>query len=492
MDNLLGLTLQNGREVVVNNTPLIYNIPNNTWVQHFEVAPPPPPPTKATSTSTGPASAPSDNVAPPPPSKKSSGLGAAVGGAAGGIVAVAAIGLFFYRWRKRAGNGGDPSQLKRSGDGNTAGFGNKGGVLGRNNRDEDTDDKDPYGEYPGAHAVQLQRSMAQHTGDLYLPSSQFVQVQSSSPPLPPLLQHLPPRPETQNRNTILSYRGNPRDVKSGIDILDNNGASTSGQESLRFSGVSSSPPPFLPFQPRESIMSSSPAVSPQREEGYRGFSPVDPYGHSICHEAGNNILSAGSPQESLGSFPVDPYGQLIYYDTGKNALSANSPQGPLGSFPVESQGRSTYYDRSSSILSGPSKSPDSHLTSTPYSNSPQYNPIGSDRQEVRLDSRSPQEIGPGYEISPAAWMAAASTRDSFGNPQAVFTQGPDGSVEISSRGSYYPPPPGQQQPEKPESDLMQKRLKLLKAQHELDLEKMRLEQESQLQTVQKQLLQSGG
>jgi len=66
--SLLGYTTQNGLRVVVNNTPLIYNIPNNTWVQNFVVSNTPP--TKATSTSTGPASAPSDNVAPPPSPKK--------------------------------------------------------------------------------------------------------------------------------------------------------------------------------------------------------------------------------------------------------------------------------------------------------------------------------------------------------------------------------------------------------------------------------------
>ena len=337
--------------------------------------------------------------------------------------------------------------------------------MGKNNRDDAADDMDPYGNYPGAHAVQLQDTSAQHArGDSYLPSSSqsLQQYQSSSPPLPPLLQYLPPRPEPQNRNTILSYRGSPRDLNSGIDSIDQNRVFSSEMESLRFSGINSCPPPLLPFQPGQSIMSSSPTGIPQREEGYPGFSPVD------------------------------PYGQSIYHDAGKNVLSDINPQGPLGSFPVGLQSRSTYYDESSSILSDPSKSPDSHLISIPYSNSSQYNPIGSDGQGARIDPRSPQQIGPGYDTSPAAWMAAASARDSLSNPQAIITQGSDNSGEIGNRGSYYPPPPGQQQPPQSESELMQKKLRLLKAQHELDVEKMRLEQESQRQLIERQLVHGSG
>jgi len=453
--------------VVVNNTPLIYNIPNNTWVQNFVVSNTPPP-TKTTSTSTlaGPTPSPSNTVAPSPPQKQSSSLGTAVGGAAGGIAAIAAIGFFFYRRRKRAGNGGRRSSpLKRSGYDNTAGFRKKGEFLGRNNRDDAEDDMDPYGNYPGVHAVQLQDTSTQHgRGDSDIPSSSqsIQQYQSSSPPLPPLLQYLPPRPETQNRNTILSYRGSPRDLKSEIDLIDQNRVSSGEQESLRFSGISSSPPPLLPFQPRQSIMSSTPTGIPQREEGYPGFSSVD------------------------------PYGQSMYHDAGKNVLSDINPQGPLGSFPVGLQNRSTYYNGSSSILSGPYKSPDSHLISTPYGTSPQYNPIGPDGQGARIDSRSSQQIGPGYDTNPAAWTAAMNARSSFASPQAIITQGSDNSGEIGNRGSYYPPPPGQQQPPQSESELMQKKLRLLKAQHELDVEKMRLEQESQRQLIERQLVHGSG
>ncbi|GJJ72473.1 hypothetical protein EMPS_04831 [Entomortierella parvispora] len=450
-----GIITANNAAVVVNNIPLVYNIPNNTWVQNFLVSKAPPSPTSA---SLAPTSTPTNTITqPPPPEEKSSNVGAIAGGAVGCVAAITAFGFLVYTYRKNRRDSDDrSSQMKRSEKDNSSRFGR------RNNRndDDEEDDTDPYSDYLGSRAIQLQNASTQHTVDPYFASSLHFSQQfqpSSSAMSPPLHQHLPPQPEMQARNTPLSYGGSPADMNLGT--MNPSGVSSGELDSLRFSGISSSPPPPFAFPPQPSSVSLSLSGSPQREEGFVNFIPTD------SHE------------------------QPIYYDKGKNAFSTGSPQ---ASFPNLSVGQSTYYDGRNSVLSGSFKSPDALLTSTPYSTSPQYIPIGSDGQGLRADYRSPQQLGPAIETSPAAWMAATSARNSIGNPHRVVSHVSDVSGPVTSRGSYYPPPPGHQSPAPAESDLMQKKLKLMKAQHELDLEKMRLEQEAQLQIVQNQLFQSSG
>ena len=62
---------------------------------------------------------------------------------------------------------------------------------------------------------------------------------------------------------------------------------------------------------------------------------------------------------------------------------------------------------------------------------------------------------------------------------------------VNEGDSYYPPPPGQQQPAQTESDVMQMKLRLMKAQHELEVERVRLEQKAQIQLIKKQLQRRG-
>ncbi|GJJ72472.1 hypothetical protein EMPS_04830 [Entomortierella parvispora] len=452
-----GAIVINNQQVVVNNIPLVYNIPNNTWVQTFVVSNAPPPTTSAsTSVSAGPTSTPSGNIAQPFPEKKSSDVGAVAGGTVGCIAAIAAIGFFFYKWHKRTGKSGDrPSQTKRSGKDSSSRFGMKGGFIGRtsNRDDDDEDDTDPYSDYPEPRAIQLQNTSGQHTSDPYLSSSPHFSKQSQSSSVamsPPLLQLLPSRPETQTRNTLLSYGSNPADPR--LSTMDHSGVSSRNIDSLRFSGINSSLPAAFPFLPLQSTSPFPLNGSPQGQQGSLSFIPVDSHGHSI------------------------------YYDANRNAFSAGSQQ---GSFPTASLSQPNCYDGRNSNLSGSVNSPDSHLTCTPYSNSPQYSLIGSDRPGIHGDYRSPQQPGPGVETSPAAWMAAMNTRNSVGNPHSMINQGSYHSGKIGGHGSYYPPPPGQQS----EPDLTEKKRKLIKAQHELDVEKMRLEQESQQQLIGWQLFE---
>ena len=198
----------------------------------------------------------------------------------------------------------------------------------------------------------------------------------------------------------------------------------------------------------------------------------------------------GSPRFSgVSSFPPPPPPPF----QSVMALSpAGSPQGFVSPFPVDQHSQSVYYDGGKDVFPSPFKSLNHRPLDNPYSAYPQHIPSGSDGHGVQLDLRSPQQLGPGYETSPAAWIETMNVRNSLGNPHSMISQALDGNSEIGSRGSYYPPPPGQQQSPQSESELMQKKLKLLKAQHELDVEKMRLEQESQRQLIERQLLHGSG
>ncbi|GJJ72470.1 hypothetical protein EMPS_04828 [Entomortierella parvispora] len=396
-----GLTLQNGKAVVVNNVPLIYNIPKNEWVHNFVVTNPPPPTLSnatLTSTMTGPMPSSSDNASLSSPSEKSSNVGAIVGGAAGSIIAVAAIGFFMYRRRK--GNG--LSHSKRSGDGNLR----RSMILNGGGNDIE-DDKDACGNHSGANAIQLQSESVQRSVDSYSHSPPHSVQQFQSSPL-------------QTKNSFAMHGGNSRELNPEIDMRGHHGRSSSELGSPRFSGSKfSNPPP--PFQ---STLSLSPA---------------------------------GSPQAYLGPFPMDQQNHPYYYDKGRS------------DFPSPFRGLDH--------------------TNILYSDYPQFTPIGLDSQGNRFDLRSPQQPGPGVETSPAAWMAAMNTRNSFGNSHRLINHGSHVSGHIGGLGSYFPPPPGLQSPAEPEPDLLQKKLMLMKAQHELDVEKMRLEQESQRHLVERQLVE---
>ena len=139
-----------------------------------------------------------------------------------------------------------------------------------------------------------------------------------------------------------------------------------------------------------------------------------------------------------------------------------------------------------------SNSPQYVPTSVAYSNSPQYVPASLDGYGIegessgRAEPRRPQQFGSADGMSPAANLFPSQI--SGGVPHVSQSPVPAGFSRWDSTkgGLHYPPPPGQQLAQPENSDMMQKKLKLMKAQHELDLERIRLEQESQVQLMERQ------
>ncbi|GJJ72471.1 hypothetical protein EMPS_04829 [Entomortierella parvispora] len=408
-----GLTLQNGKAVMTNNIPLIYNIPKNKWVHTFVVTDPPPPilsNTTSASTFTRPMPSPSDNASLPSPSVTSSSVGAAVGGAVGGIAAVAAIGFFIFKRRRRRGNIARSSSQSKglNSDHHMRSKAQNGGGNA-------SDDINSYDNNPGSAVLQLPSTSVQRPAHPYSHSPpHFVQQFQSSP--------------LQTEQSFLLHGGNSWELK------------------------------------------------PDNMRGHDGKQgePGSPGSWGIS----SSLHSPPSFQSTI------------------SPSMTGSPQGFIRSFPVDQQHYSHFYDGAKADSQGPFRSINHHSTDMPYSGYPQYTPIGLDSQDSRLDLRSPQQPGPGVEMSPAAWMAAMNTRSFFGNPHGAIGHRSHVSGEIGVLGSYFPSPPlgsyfpsapGQQSPAQPEPDLIQMKLMLMKAQHELELEKIRREQESQRQLVGRQL-----
>jgi hypothetical protein len=138
-------------------------------------------------------------------------------------------------------------------------------------------------------------------------------------------------------------------------------------------------------------------------------------------------------------------------------------------------------------------------TNVVYSNSPQSVPVGSVGQiwstgdlSGRVDPRSPQSNGPSHESSPAGWISIMN--NNIPSPQLLDPSGRFNSAspigmgdEMGNRGSFYSSLPGQAVVGVDDSDLRQKKLKLMKAQHALTLERLKLEQESEIQFMERQL-----
>lgn len=203
--------------------------------------------------------------------------------------------------------------------------------------------------------------------------------------------------------------------------------------------------------------------------------------------------------------------ESLYYSSASSTPFMNrfTPP-PLHVFPDRSElqeGNAKpfgYYSVNKEGFSTPITSPDGAYTGTLHGHSPQFFPGGSNEHSLwfegdQVDPRSPQQFGPGYGTSPAAWMAmmkaASPTNETrlsnrIANETPLSPQSPE-LAGFSRSGSYYPPPPGQQQPVQTEPKLMQKKLRLLKAQQGLDLERARLEQESQMQLIGGRLLHRG-
>ncbi|GJJ75187.1 hypothetical protein EMPS_07545 [Entomortierella parvispora] len=138
-------------------------------------------------------------------------------------------------------------------------------------------------------------------------------------------------------------------------------------------------------------------------------------------------------------------------------------------------------------------SPQTYPTVKANSSPPQYPLVGSvgygtNDEGTRVDLRGPQQLGSRNEASFVDVLpySYATTRRASHNPQSMAPTG-FGGWDSGSSGSYYPPPPGQQQVLPEDQDLVQKKLRLIKAQHELDLERIRLEQESEVQLIKRQL-----
>jgi len=98
--------------------------------------------------------------------------------------------------------------------------------------------------------------------------------------------------------------------------------------------------------------------------------------------------------------------------------------------------------------------------------------------------RNPHKLGSEYGTSPTGWTTKMKT-------VSLMNDTPLSNRIVNEGDSYYPPPPGQQQPAQTESDVMQMKLRLMKAQHELEVERVRLEQKAQIQLIKKQLQRRG-
>ena len=210
--------------------------------------------------------------------------------------------------------------------------------------------------------------------------------------------------------------------------------------------------------------------------------------------------SAPSPPQTVSTPPTP---SMLHHSTMLTTPPSSSPpsatavlQREVGAAtgfpPLEQPQYSSYYGGDKEDFSMPPTYAHSHSAAVAYSNSPLYIPVNSDGYDVGgevglAEPRNPQQFGFGNETSPAA--SSSPSQIISGAPYAPQEPVLAGfnRWDSSNSGSYYPPPPGQQLLQPESSDLMQRQLKLMRAQHELDLERIRLEQEAQIHLMERQL-----
>ncbi|GJJ72469.1 hypothetical protein EMPS_04827 [Entomortierella parvispora] len=192
-------------------------------------------------------------------------------------------------------------------------------------------------------------------------------------------------------------------------------------------------------------------------------------------EAGDSFHpNKGDPQDSISSargesLPFGPDSSLRTMVPQYSMATSPNPPHQLGYYLVDKDGYLTYRTGR-----------DDNSFYTPHGHSPQFVPGGSSGYSVwsegdRFDPRSPQQLGPGYGTSPAAWMVSMNMASPRNDPR--FSSRIASAIPLSSHSSYSPSPTGQLAVQT-ESDFMLKKIKLLRAQHELEMERVRLEQES--------------
>lgn len=479
---------QNLGSAIDKDVLLIYNIPTDQWVHDFVVSGPLPTTatanTKATA-STAPTSVPTtDNPTPPTTSKSSSNMAGPIGGAVGGVIVVAALGFFFYRRHKRkANNDPSPPALNNAGDENYGYFNRKRGLFGQGNRDDDNGDDHNHRHHVDNDTIQLQETGFVKGGGAinasYPSSSSSTPFMQESLPTP-LQPRLSDRPVLPTGNPFIGYRNNPHDSTISLGMADSSSRPVS---------------PVTTITARNMVTTASFTAAPGSKPGVITTTP----------QFGAISTAATTSPAPL---PMSHFGSVLPPPPSSSTLpqSASAPLSPAALFPqgfspTDSSRQFSYYDKDGLAMSGPSTVPMNAV----YSNSPQCIPVGSDGQiwsmgdmSGRVEPRSPQFFGQSHETSPASWMAMMNNNSSnpqLLDPSGVYNRGSMigmgmGGDPMNGRGSFYSPLQGQVVVGTADnSDLMQKKLKLMKAQHELTLERIKLEQESEMQFMERQLRQ---
>jgi len=498
----------------MDNVPLIYNIPTDQWVHDFVVAGPLP-------TTATPTSAPTGTSSPsltPTVTSKSSSLGGAIGGAIGGvIVVVVLIGFYIYRRRKNATKL-LPSFKADSGGNNDA-------------LDDEQKTRDQILLQKAASATNMDfRDPEKDWSAIYPADSRphKEDVSTSTPPsLPP-----PRRPRSSPRPALYTQRSSLRDGKQlpeppgewdslGPDHLskstltpDPDGIS---YEHLRPTALTSeSDSPGLARIRKKRARSRDPNTASSGVSSTGASSGPDPH-RPLSDITDTESPSTGAPSSDLGPHrPLSgesPFTGVPSYDPGPHRpLSAISdiespsmltpafitPPGTSGSMnpqegtpniqvrtPLPSNPQ-TYRPRAPQEY--PDLAWDGMIQNNPQNfvlpaHEPQYGAWGSEATSDPNDEsiRAPQLVPRTLEYR-APFDPSPRLSD---NPHKMAS--PDGGNSSAVAGSgeastYFPTPPS----DKNTTMLMEKRLALMKAQHDLDLEQMRLGQEAQRKAVARQ------
>ncbi|KAG0047396.1 hypothetical protein BGZ83_007544 [Gryganskiella cystojenkinii] len=461
-DSFLAWGGQNSN-LVMDNIPIIYNIPKNQWMDQFLVTPSTP--TTSTQLPAGNTTTP---VTPPPSTTEKSIIGPVVGGAIGGIIIIILVGACIYKRHKRklfnrSTNHEDKSpsesqptswirskaraivsSSKRNGDDDDDYYNNN---YGRDTMDERKDADRMLREEATAHDATRQQKDRRYGLPPPLPPMESMtrgplnevsNVQNNDVTYaPPPPTRMATSPSIYDKSTLMTDEDI---IASRANFAKNTLLTEGGAEVLTAAVVGSSVTGKKKRKPR------SKPINPNTIPENQSFSPYSSISTSAAPQ-----YPASSQGSSINDSTLGPHTSPRYHgaDSFLRSPRSTNPQNP----PPENN-----LDTSLANFAAPGPQSGTQGASlVHHNNAPQYTsprnesfggwgddgsngtlaPDGSDRRGPQLALRPPSTIESWIENNPRPGVTT------IGNPEEG--QGNmGGSTGIT--GIYYPPPPSQVRP----------------------------------------------